>query len=245
MSSKSITKAKKSKRTKKMKTFTDPRDDERYNLKPSNLEQTLTKKQIEFEEQINACKNPVSRKRKKNKFHIEILEKDQPRWKKKKGESDDGFLRRVDRDTHQYVAKVQFEEKFQINKKPDILNEDAPQKENKGRLKSNRKMKEKKDKRKKKKLDKVDSKRDDFNKMKDEVKFGEVVMGPPALNKENKTKNSNLLLAKKFGVEGDVKKAKVTGLSDDMEEERKKVIAFYRMNKARKYAGRQFEDLEL
>ena len=45
---------------------------------------------------------------------MEFLENDQPRWKQKRGESDEHFVRRVDRDTHYYVQKVQLEDKFQV-----------------------------------------------------------------------------------------------------------------------------------
>ncbi|CAL7934933.1 unnamed protein product [Xylocopa violacea] len=149
-------------------------------------------------------------------------EKVVPIFEQKPGESEQHFLHRVNRDTHAFVNETAFEKKYnvQVKRDPETGNIEGLTKceENeidkiemlRAKHKNVRKKKKKssdeprmtktekrKEKLKLKKQKRIEEKVDEFDKFRDQVKFGEVVHEPPQL--KVRPKNADVISTSKPG----------------------------------------------
>ncbi|XP_076752826.1 coiled-coil domain-containing protein 137 [Xylocopa sonorina] len=149
-------------------------------------------------------------------------EKVVPIFEQKPGESEQHFLYRVNRDTHAFVNETAFEKKYnvQVKRDPETGNIEglakceeseidkiemlrAKHKNIRKKKKKNNdeprmtKAEKRKEKLKLKKQKQVEEKVDEFDRFKDQVKFGEVVHEPPQL--KVRPKNADVISTSKPG----------------------------------------------
>ncbi|ESO05887.1 hypothetical protein HELRODRAFT_159973 [Helobdella robusta] len=211
---KSITKARRSKKHKKIKlvptadddgnvSYPDPalRSKRDFDLKPKSLKQEYSGKVQEIaklkSDLVEHLKNP---KRNRNKYkQVEHKSENEPEFKRRRNESDEKFMRRVDWETSAYLQKVNMEEKFKVNDIKEVLLDPKMRKKKDGtdgsrHAKKMMRLKTKKNKLKEKKLKENEDQMSGFDKLKDKVEFGEVAMKPPSLQ----SKDHNSLSLKKI-----------------------------------------------
>ncbi|KAJ9596658.1 hypothetical protein L9F63_012355, partial [Diploptera punctata] len=124
-------------------------------------------------------------------------EKSVPSFVQQPGETDEHFLHRLGQACHNVIQEAQFEQKFGVNlnvnhetgevsitkKEKDELDdlEKPPAKKHKTQMGTSKKKEKRKQKEKEVKIKKMEMKNDGFEKLYDNVKFGEVVHAPPSL----------------------------------------------------------------
>ncbi|XP_013387013.1 coiled-coil domain-containing protein 137 isoform X2 [Lingula anatina] len=195
-------KLQKSKKHKKIKAI-DPfyvgkrgkdREVKPVNSKPVNFEeQEMPRKVVEL---MEFKLLPVNRKKKKKRAGIQepMMEKGMtkplpavPKFKQRKGESEHAFFNRMDRETQEVIAKAQFEDKYKVDLNAIEKGEVKVKKKKKKISERKReRQKERKVKQKIQKTNKVEKKATGFEKLEDNVKFGEVAMEPPTLTAKPK-----------------------------------------------------------
>lgn len=243
------------------------------NSKPSNdNDQEMSKRLKELikrKDDFKLAQSMTQKKKKKPKNDpIEVKgmtkpEVEIPKFKKRINESDRAFVFRVDKETHNVVAKTQMADKYKTTVEEMEDGKVAVKKKKKGNVKTKERLQKLHDR--KKKTGEVYK---DFSNTQgyDEVKFGDVVMAPPSLNakprnaetivpKHTQSKTKGLLLAKMFaggvsesGTPGavvrepgqTVKHKDMTPLQIAQHEKtRENVIQMYRFMKAKKLAAKQ------
>ena len=209
-----------------------------------------------------------------------------PIFRQKAGESKEQFLHRVDRDTHAFLKETQFEKKYGVlvNRNPKTGNIEGVTKCSKDELDNIKKLKVKdKDTKKKKKKKAVEKPKmtkaqkrkeklklkkeklkenevDEFESLKDEVEFGEIVHEPPQIKVRPKKADSSsaakpgkkdLLLhsvlkkskapkmnTKKVSIDKSGKRKNLPiGERRQLEKQQSDIIATYRKLKLQKSAG--------
>jgi len=201
-----IAKPQRSNKHKKMKAI-DPfyvgdrpvdRNAEKFNLKPRKGDEQEYSRSLS---EILALKSDarLSKKKRKKKKTKQILDVDgfldnlsptergvtrsikaPPIFRRRKGESEETFLFRVDRETQAVIGQAQFEDKYQINE--EVLVEKKSDKNEPlqtAKAKRKERLKTKRNKLKERHLSKLKDR--NFDNFKDTVKFGEVVQQPPVL----------------------------------------------------------------
>jgi len=105
-----------------------------------------------------------------------------PQFKRRRGETEDRFMRRIDRETQGVINKTKFEDKYQIGdyEPADLQPASKKSKTNeKTSLKRKNRLEEKRRRITEKKKQRQTDKYGDFKALTDHVQFGEVVQQPP------------------------------------------------------------------
>ncbi|XP_067006354.1 coiled-coil domain-containing protein 137 [Anabrus simplex] len=205
-------------------------------------------------------------------------DKPAPEFVQRPGESNYFFMHRIERTCQEVLKESQFEEKFNVavqrnpetgevvsvtkapkNKIEDLVGSSKKKNKNKGKPEKLTKKERRKIKMMEKRAKMKDKEVDEFDRFKDEVKFGEIVHQPPSLKTPLKLKTrvttpegrpgkKDLLLKQLLPSEQKLqhntkvfKAAKKKNLSEgeqrQLEAERLKAVNMYRMLKTKKLGG--------